>query len=357
MDTANQFWATKKVLITGHTGFKGSWLSIWLRALGADVTGLSLAPTSKPSLFALTSAHTGINSIIGNVSDYHLVQEVVSRAKPDIIFHMAAQALVGYSYTNPVETYSTNVLGTVHVLEAARQSKCVRAIVNVTTDKCYLNKEWVWGYREDDQLGGRDPYSSSKACSELVASAYNQSFFEGTETALATARAGNVIGGGDWTPGRLLPDILYSFESRTPLLIRNPNAVRPWQHVLEPLSGYMLLAQRLFDLGSQYAGAWNFGPYDHDTQNVATIVRMIEEKLGIASSWQADTKLHPHEAAQLRLDISKAVHDLGWKPRWSLVTALEQLINWHKAWTNSEDMYQVCLAQIAEYQKRLLNES
>lgn len=350
MDIASQFWADKRVLITGHTGFKGSWLSLWLRALGAEVTGFSLPPTTNPNLFELTSTKAGVNSIIGDINDCKLVQEVVSHEKPEIIFHMAAQALVGYSYTNPVETYSTNVLGTVHLLEAARQAQCVKALVNVTTDKCYHNNEWVWGYREGDQLGGHDPYSSSKACSELVADAYNKSFFQGSKTALATARAGNVIGGGDWTLGRLLPDILCSFNTNAPLLIRNPNAIRPWQHVLEPLSGYMLLAERLYDTGSQYAGAWNFGPYDHDTKSVESILKMIEEKMGRVSSWQIDSNLHQHEAAQLKLDISKAVHCLGWKPRWSLVTALEQVISWHKAWANSEDMYEVCLLQIADYQ-------
>jgi CDP-glucose 4,6-dehydratase len=350
---ANLFWANKKVLITGHTGFKGSWLSVWLHKMGAQVTGLSLAPATKPNLFELTSAHTGIKSVIGNVGNYQLVQEVVAQAQPEIIFHMAAQALVGQSYIDPVETYSTNVLGTVHVLEAARQTKSARAIVNVTTDKCYLNKEWLWGYRENDQLGGHDPYSSSKACSELVASAYSQSFFQGTDISLATARAGNVIGGGDWTIGRLLPDILFSFETGTPLLIRNPKAVRPWQHVLEPLSGYLLLAQRLYDEGTQFEGAWNFGPYDHDTTNVEVILQMMSVHLGVDSSWQLDSQIHAHETAHLRLDISKAIHSLGWQPRWSLAEALEQLTSWHKAWMSSGDMYQVCLAQIAHYQKSL----
>ncbi len=349
MNNASPFWSKKRVLVTGHTGFKGCWLSIWLRALGAEVTGLSLAPSVSPNLFELTSSFGGINSVISDIRDFEAVKEVVSSIKPEIIFHLAAQALVGQSYVDPVETYSTNVLGTVHLLEAARSINCVRAIVNVTTDKCYLNEEWIWGYREGDRLGGRDPYSNSKACSELVSSAYSQSFFAHTTTSLATARAGNVIGGGDWTQGRLLPDIINSFEQKTPLLLRNPTAVRPWQHVLEPLSGYLLLAKRLYEDGPLFEGAWNFGPHDEDARCVQWIVDTVAANWGLSPSWQVDANLHPYETNQLRLDISKATHQLGWKPKWTLPTALEQTVLWHNAWRNSEDMQRVCIDQIALY--------
>jgi len=353
VNDATLFWSKKRVLLTGHTGFKGCWLSIWLKALGAEVTGFSLPPSTSPNLFDVASVSSGINSVFGDIRNFEAVKEIVSSSKPEIIFHLAAQALVGRSYVDPVETYSTNVLGTVHLLEAARNMDCVRAIVNVTTDKCYLNKEWVWGYREGDSLGGHDPYSNSKACSELVSSAFSQSFFVDSPTSLATARAGNVIGGGDWTPGRLLPDVINSFDKKIPLLLRNPTAVRPWQHVLEPLSGYLLLAKRLYEDGALFEGAWNFGPHHEDARCVQWIVETVATNWGLDATWQADDKIHPHETNQLRLDISKATHQLDWKPKWSLPTALEQTVLWHNAWRNSVDMQRVCMDQIALYSEGL----
>jgi CDP-glucose 4,6-dehydratase len=269
--------------------------------------------------------------------------------RPEIVLHLAAQPLVRLSYAEPVATYATNVMGTVHVLEAARAAKSVRAIVNVTTDKCYENREWVWGYREDEPMGGHDPYSSSKGCSELVSSAYRRSFLRPGGIALATARAGNVIGGGDWAADRLLPDILRAFEREQPVVIRNPHATRPWQHVLEPLSGYLLLAQRLVEQGQGFAEAWNFGPLDDDARPVRWIVEQLAQDWGRGARWQLDGGEHPHEAGYLKLDISKARQRLGWQPRWTLDEALQRITTWHQAWLAHEDVRALCLQQIAEH--------
>ena len=349
MSANNRFWHGKRVLITGHTGFKGSWLSIWLKLLGADVIGLGLIPSTNPSLFDLASLNDRITSVLGDIRDYSLVKHLLTDARPEIIFHMAAQPLVGQSYVDPIETYSTNVLGTVHILEAARLTQTVIGIVNVTTDKCYENKEWDWGYRENDRLGGHDPYSSSKACAEFVSSSYTKSFFSKSSTALATARAGNVIGGGDWTTGRLVPDILHSFETGELLLIRNPQSIRPWQHVLESLSGYLLLGQRLFENGQAYAQSWNFGPNDFDAKPVSWVVDTMMNHWGISGHWRSDTHGHPHEANCLKLDISKAQNKLGWMPRWTLEKALINVVDWHRAYLNSDDMFEVCKKQIENY--------
>ena len=344
------FWRHKRVLVTGHTGFKGSWLSLWLQSLGATVHGLALAPPTKPALFTEACVGEGMASTIGDIRDFEVVRAVMAAFRPEIVIHMAAQPLVRQSYSDPVATYATNVMGTVHVLEAARHSESMRAIVNVTTDKCYENKEWIWGYREDEPMGGRDPYSNSKGCSELVTSAYRRSFFQASEIALASARAGNVIGGGDWAVDRLVPDILRAFEKGRPVTIRNPHAIRPWQHVLEPLSGYLILAEKLHGQpGQQAAEGWNFGPHDDDARPVQWIVENMVEAWGNGASWQLDGAEHPHEASYLKLDISKSKERLGWKPSWDLATALEKIIVWHQAWLAGQNLQELCRQQIAEY--------
>lgn len=348
------FWRGKRVLLTGHTGFKGSWLSLWLQSLGADVHGLALEPPTQPNLFTVANvAHGLASSTIADVRDFEAVRRCLTTARPEIVIHMAAQPLVKMSYRDPVATYATNVMGTVHVLESARGVDTIRAIVNVTTDKCYENREWVWGYREDEPMGGRDPYSNSKGCSELVTASYRRSFFEAAGTPVATARAGNVIGGGDWAADRLVPDVLRAFESGQPALIRNPHAIRPWQHVLEPLSGYLLLAQRLAESGQAFAEGWNFGPEDRDARPVQWIVERLAATWGDGAAWHADSSAHPHEAGQLKLDISKAAARLGWRPRWPLQTALEHIARWHRAWMAGQDMHAVCLEQIAQYARSI----
>lgn len=348
------FWAGKTVLLTGHTGFKGSWLSLWLQSMGANVIGFALAPPSNPSLFETAKVAEGMVSIDGDIRDYAALAVVFEQYQPEIVIHMAAQALVRYSYVNPVETYATNVMGTVHLLEAARQIDSVRAIVNITSDKCYENREWVWGYRENESMGGYDPYSSSKGCAELVASAYRNSFFNPQDyakhgVAVASARAGNVIGGGDWAEDRLIPDIMRAIVQGRSVNIRNPHAIRPWQHVLEPLSGYLVLAQKLYQEGVAYAEGWNFGPNDADAKPVQWIVDKLTEAWGEGASWVLDDGNHPHEAHYLKLDCSKAKVRLEWQPRWCLNEALEKIIAWHKAEVQGEDMNAKTLAQIAEF--------
>jgi CDP-glucose 4,6-dehydratase len=345
------FWRGKRVFLTGHTGFKGSWLSLWLQSMSAEVFGFSRNTPSVPALFDEANVGANMQSFLGDIRDYESVLGSMRACKPDIIIHMAAQPLVRYSYQSPIETYSTNVMGTVHVLEAARQVGTARAIVNVTTDKCYENKEWVWGYREDEPMGGFDPYSSSKGCSELVTSAYRHSFFHQTGAALASARAGNVIGGGDWAADRLVPDILRAFEESRPVHIRNPYATRPWQHVLEPLSGYLMLAERLHDDGLAFAEGWNFGPSDEDARPVQWIVDRMVRGWGGTASWQVDSGTHPHEANYLKLDISKAKARLDWQPRWSLAIALARIIDWHRHWLAQGDVQAECVRQIDQYQR------
>jgi CDP-glucose 4,6-dehydratase len=348
MGINQNFWRGKTVLVTGHTGFKGSWLSLWLTSMGAKVVGYALAPPTTPSLFEVARVAEGIVSIEADVRDGAKLQSTIKFYQPEIVIHMAAQALVRYSYTNPVETYATNVMGTVNLLEAVRQTGCVSVVVNVTTDKCYENKEWLQPYREHEPMGGYDPYSSSKACSELVTAAYRSSFFS-QGVALASARAGNVIGGGDWALDRLIPDIMRSIMDKRPVMIRSPNAIRPWQHVLEPLSGYLLLAEKLYAGNENVAEAWNFGPNEDDTRAVQWIVEKLTQDWGDGADWVLDKGVHPHEAHYLKLDCSKAKIRLNWQPRWNLPMALENIIAWHKAHLVGQDMREVTLHQIKNY--------
>jgi CDP-glucose 4,6-dehydratase len=345
------FWRGKKVLVTGHTGFKGSWLCLWLRDMGADVVGLSLVPGTQPSLFIEAGIEHGMTSYIGDIRDFPFVRSVFQKSGPEIVIHMAAQPLVRYSYQYPVDTYSTNVMGTIHVLEAIRQCGTAKAVVNITTDKCYENREWWWGYREDEPMGGHDPYSSSKGCAELVTSAYRRSYFQEAGIAVASARAGNVIGGGDWAQDRLIPDIMRSFEKNEVVVVRNPDAVRPWQYVLEPLSGYLVLAEHLYKHGQEFAEGWNFGPSDEDAKSVRWIVEYLVRKWGRGSSWTLDKGEHPHEAKYLKLDISKARNCLGWSPRWNLSTALDKTLEWQQVWLEKGDIGAMMSSQIEAYQK------
>jgi CDP-glucose 4,6-dehydratase len=348
--TSDAFWQGRRVLVTGHTGFKGSWLSLWLHRLGARVTGYALDPPTSPSLFELAGVVSTLASRIGDLDNYAVLRRVVQESQPEIVFHLAAQPLVRAGYEDPASTYRTNVLGTVHLLQAVRETSGVRAVVNVTTDKCYQNREWDWGYREIDPLGGFDPYSSSKACSELVTDSFRQAFIADGGIGLASARAGNVIGGGDWGQDRLLPDLFRAFEAGQPAMIRRPRAVRPWQHVLEPLSGYLLLARQLLDQGSTFAEAWNFGPDEADAQPVRYLVERITALWGEGARWQVDESPHPHEANVLRLDCAKARTRLGWRPRLDLDTALAWTVAWHKACGKGSDLRRVCESQIEQYE-------
>ncbi len=341
--TAGEFWRGRRVLVTGHTGFKGSWLSTWLVQLGADVTGMALEPYTDPAMFSLLGLDQHLDSRIADIRDLAAVQAIVAASRPEIIIHMAAQALVRESYSTPVETFNTNVMGTAHVLEAARGADSVGAVVVVTSDKCYENREWVWGYRESDAMGGHDPYSASKGCAELVTTSYRRSF--GDRLPVASARAGNVIGGGDWADDRLIPDMVRAIEAGRPVEIRNPAAIRPWQHVLEPLSGYMMLAERVFEDGDRFAGAWNFGPAIGDTQPVSALVERLSRNFD-ALEWNVDTGEHPHEAHFLKLDISKAVSELGYRPRVSLKTALDWTAEWYQAYFDGQAMLDVTRRQI-----------
>lgn len=343
------FWRDKRVLMTGHTGFKGSWLSLWLQSMGVMLRGIALAPPTEPALFNIARVADGMEHRIGDIREFAVVKAHMDEFKPEIVIHMAAQPLVRLSYDQPIETYATNVMGTVHVLEAARLCGSVKAIVNITTDKCYENREWVWGYRENEAMGGRDPYSSSKGCAELVSSAYRKSFLEGAGISLATARAGNVIGGGDWALDRLVPDILRALQNKEQVLIRNPHAIRPWQHVLEPLSGYLLLAERLYAQGKADAEGWNFGPLEDDTRPVRWIVQRLCEDWGDGASWTLQEGNHPHESNVLKLDISKARQRLNWVPRWTLDLALEKITRWHQSWLQGNNMRDYCLSEISEY--------
>jgi CDP-glucose 4,6-dehydratase len=325
--------------------------------MGAKVTGYSLPPNTTPSFFEVVEvAPLLVNSITADIRDIIALQSAMTQAQPEIVIHMAAQPLVRYSYDNPVETYATNVMGTVHLLDCIRNLDCVRAAVIVTTDKCYENKEWTWGYRENERMGGQDPYSNSKGCAELVTSAYRQSYFLPNEfskhkVAIASARAGNVIGGGDWSKDRLIPDAIKAFEAQKPLIIRNPLSTRPWQHVLEPLSGYLVLAQALFNQGAKFDGAWNFGPKDEDARSVEEVVNLLIKNGGIPTSWKQDDSEQPHEAHSLKLDCSKARQYLGWNPKWSLEKAIEQITQWQRAYQSRDNMQAVSLMQINLYQQ------
>lgn len=346
-------WRGRRVFLTGHTGFKGSWLALWLHRLGAEVTGFSLAPPTEPSLFEAARICEFVTHIEGDIRDRSAVQLAMAAVQPEIIFHLAAQPLVRLSYDQPVETYATNVMGTVHVLEAARRVGGVAAIVCITTDKCYDNREQIWPYRETDAMGGHDPYSSSKGCAELAIAAYRKSFFADSGVALASVRAGNVIGGGDYAVDRLIPDLIRAFERGEAPSIRFPNAVRPWQHVLEALGGYLMIAERLLAGEVNFADAWNFGPADDDARPVSWIVERLRwvwgEHAAAAVPWCGAI---PHEAGLLRLDISKARAMLGWTPSLSLEDALDWIVAWHKRVSANEDPRQVTLAQIDAYAAR-----
>lgn len=347
-----RFWKGKRVLLTGHTGFKGSWLSLWLQLVGADLVGYALQPPTNPSLFEVAHVANGMTSIIGDVSDGKTLHQVVADFHPEIVIHMAAQSVVHTSYTDPVSTYQTNVMGTVHLLEAIRNVGGVRAVVNITSDKCYDNKEWVWGYREADPLGGYDPYSNSKACSELVTESYRNSFFNASHysdhgVAIATARAGNVIAGGDWTQNGLVADIVQSLLDQRPVLIRNPYATRPWQHVLDALNGYLVLTEHLYNKGPAFAEGWNFGPHGSDVKPVGWLVDKLLSVWGNGASWEQDKAYHPHEAHSLSLDCAKARLKLGWNPKISLDQGLEQIITWTKAYQSGADMRQATEAAIS----------
>jgi CDP-glucose 4,6-dehydratase len=349
-------WRNKRVLVTGHTGFKGSWLSLWLQNQGAELCGIALDPPSQPNLFEDAEVAGGMQSIIGDIRDAGLLRQTFARFHPEVVFHLAAQPSVRHSYDDPIGTYSTNVMGTVNVLDAARHSDCLRALIVVTSDKCYLNHEWEWPYRETDPLGGYDPYSNSKACAELVVSAYRDSFFNRNEygrhgVAIASARAGNVIGGGDWEASRLVPDTVRAFMSGRPVRIRNPRAIRPWQHVLEPLRGYLMLAEFMCRLGG--GEAWNFGPESCDARPVEWLVREMAQLWGPGARWENDDGEQPHEANHLTLDSSKASLRLGWRPELPLKDALAMTVTWYQAQLSHQDMRAFTMAQIAAYDARI----
>ena len=351
------FWRNKRVFITGHTGFKGGWLSLWLQRLGSDLTGYALNPPTAPSLFEEAKVGDGMRSIIADIRDSEGLAQAMIAARPEIVIHMAAQPLVRASYQAPAETYATNVMGTVHLLEAVRRTDTVRAVVNVTSDKCYENREWLWGYRENEAMGGYDPYSSSKGCAELVTAAYRSSYFNPERyaehgVAIASARAGNVVGGGDWAADRLIPDILRAIESGQPVNIRSPQAIRPWQYVLEPLSGYLALAEKLTTEGPAFAEGWNFGPNDEDAKSVQWIVERLTAEWGEGAHWQLDGEPQPHEAHYLKLDCSKAKARLDWHPRWNLSETIGHIIGWHQARLAGANMREFSLQQIALHSAR-----
>lgn len=352
------FWRGKRVFITGHTGFKGSWLCLWLQSLGAEVTGYSLGSISKANLFQVANVASGVKSVVGDIRELGALQRAMRSADPAIVIHLAAQALVRTSYQNPVETYSTNVMGTVNVLECVRRCQNVRAVLNVTTDKCYENRGWVWGYRENEPLGGFDPYSSSKSCSELVSAAYRTSFFSANEygqhgVAVATARSGNVLGGGDWAEARLVPDIVAAFETGATARLRNPHAIRPWQHVLESLFGYLTLLEMLHEKGPEYAEAWNFGPEDRGAKTVSWIADQLAELWGGLAHWEVDPSPHPHEADYLRLDSSKSRSRLNWYSALDLRQSLGLVVDWAKANAVGSDMRTHTISQIKAYEDLL----
>ncbi len=350
-------WHGRKVFLTGHTGFKGGWLALWLSQLGADVRGYSLDPGTEPNFFTTARVGTVIEDMRGDIRDGAKLEAAMQEFAPEVVFHLAAQPLVLHSYADPIGTYETNVIGTAKVLDSVRRTPSVRAVVSVTTDKCYENKEWIWPYRESDSLGGYDPYSSSKACAEIVSAAYRQSYFpvgelgRSHQVAVATARAGNVIGGGDWSDNRLVPDLIRGFRSREPVLIRRPDAIRPWQHVLEPIRGYIQLAERLLTHEARYATAYNFGPADDDARSVRWIAERMSALWGemVHAAWVIDDASSPHEANYLKLDTNRARAELGWIPSMRLDAALEYVVQWYKAWDSGADMRAFSIAQIKDY--------
>jgi CDP-glucose 4,6-dehydratase len=346
---------SRRVFLTGHTGFKGSWLSLWLSALGAKATGFALAPPTDPSLFLQAQVAEKIHSISGDIRDFSRLKSAIAECRPEVVIHMAAQSVVRRGYDDPIETYSSNVMGTVNLFEALRQLKQPCAVVNVTSDKCYENREWVWGYRETEPMGGRDPYSNSKGCAELVTSSFRESYFppealSSHGVALGSARAGNAIGGGDWTSNQLIPDLIRAFLAGQPCLIRNPFAQRPWQFLLEPLRGYLMLAERLAENGSKFASGWNFGPADADAKPVSWIADEVVRLWGTGASWKRDGASHPHEAHFLKLDASKSQADLGWHPVLPLQQALGWIVEWYHACKSGADLRKTTLAQIERYE-------
>ncbi|MFT6308790.1 MAG: CDP-glucose 4,6-dehydratase [Gammaproteobacteria bacterium] len=349
-----EFWKGKSVLVTGHTGFKGSWLSLWLSHFGANVHGYALDAEGEPNLYQLASVGNVVNSSIGDIRNPESLNTFVASCNPEIIFHLAAQPLVRLSFQDPAYTVETNVMGTVNILEAARKSESTKAMVIITTDKCYENKEWNWGYRENEALGGHDPYSASKACAELITQSWRLSFMGQTGSdshacAVATARAGNVIGGGDWSADRLIPTILDSITNEQDIILRHPNAIRPWQHVLEPLAGYLLLAEKLFVEGSPWATAWNFGPMDSDAKPVNWITNELIKNFESSVRWTQEPDVQLHEASQLKLDCSKAREVLGWSPVWNLSYCLEEIVRWHQAHQQGANMQDECISTIERY--------
>ncbi len=349
-----EFWKGKRVFVTGHTGFKGSWLSLWLQSMGTNLTGYALAPRPEINMFDTTRVASGMHSIIGDIRDYGALSTAMMNAQPEIVLHLAAQPLVVQSFKDPVETYSTNVMGTVYVLEAVRSIPSVRAVVVITTDKCYENREWVWGYRETDNLGGYDPYSNSKACVELVCSAYRSSYFNLSDNSisgarLATARAGNVIGGGDWSENRILPDLIRAFATGTTANVRNPMAVRPWQHVLDPLYGYLMLAEQLFENGADVSDAWNFGPASNDCRTVGWIADQLAYEWGDGANWSNQGSLPFHETNFLSLDCRKAELRLGWKPKWDIEKSLREVVSWYRAFLSGGDMRDLTMSQLRQF--------
>lgn len=348
------FWSGKRVLLTGHTGFKGSWLSLWLQQLGAHVAGYALPPSTNESLFQLAAVGEQMQSEFEDIRNTHKLDELFETFRPEIVFHLAAQALVRQSYVEPLETYDVNVMGTVHLLEAVRRVDCCRVVINITSDKCYENKEWTWGYRECDPMGGHDPYSSSKGCAELVTAAYRSSFFEFKDgkqrVALASARAGNVIGGGDFSRDRIIPDFMAAIAKGNTLHVRFPDAIRPWQHVLEPLSGYLLLAERMWSQPAEYSQGWNFGPAPDDVRSVRWIVEKLSNYWDKPIPWETDDSPKPHEANVLVLDSAKARMKLGWTPRWTIDEALCAVADWYRAYQGGKSMREIVLRQIEAYE-------
>jgi CDP-glucose 4,6-dehydratase len=354
------FWKNRRVFLTGHTGFKGSWLSLWLNALGADVTGYALEPPTHPSLFEQAKVADVVHSIFADVRDYSRLKAAVTECRPEVVLHLAAQSVVRRGYEDPIETYSSNVMGTVHILEALRQLKHACVVVNVTSDKCYANQEWVWGYRENEPMGGRDPYSNSKGCAELVTTAFRESFFSPGSIkdhgiALASARAGNAIGGGDWTSDQLIPDLIRAFLAGQPCLIRNPSAIRPWQFVLEPLRGYLVLAERLAEDPSRFASAWNFGPAEADAKPVSWIANELTRLWGNRATWSLDPAAHQREAYSLKLDTSKSRACLDWHPALPLDQALGWIVEWYRAQQLGADLGSITRNQIERYEESSRN--
>jgi CDP-glucose 4,6-dehydratase len=352
----HSFWNGRSVFLTGHTGFKGSWLSLWLNSLGAKVTGYALTPPTRPSLFEQANVSHSIQSIFADIRDFDRLKQAVSECRPDVIIHFAAQSVVRRGYEDPIETYSSNVMGTVHLMEAVRQLKLPCIFVNVTSDKCYANQEWVWGYRENEPMGGRDPYSNSKGCAELVTTAFRESYFPPASfkehgVALASARAGNAIGGGDWTSNQLIPDLIRAFLAGDPCPIRNPSATRPWQFVLEPLRGYLTLAERLAEDPITFASGWNFGPAEEDATPVSFIADEMTRLWGNRASWHLDGAAHPREAFSLKLDTSKSRTLLDWQPAVNLSRALEWIVDWYRASVDDSNLRSITLSQIERYEE------